>query len=315
MTQMLNEVLDRTETKECYDASCKMILSQKIILGWILSDYLKEFQGVDPKVVAAEYIEGEPEVSRIDVPMIRGIRTEDTDIEEGRISGDIRFRAEVPCGSTRILNIEAQSEFHRKYPMIKRGTYYVARMISSQRGTEFTGSDYGNLKKVYVIWIFLDPPEKWKNSVTYYETAERPYIGTGTLKSEEYDLMTQILIGLGDPDEPQAVGALRLLDILFSPNIRAEEKKRILELEYGIPMTKELEKEVNDMCNFSDAVERRGLQRGIQQGIQQGIDKVNVLNARLVDDERIDDLRRAIKDDGFRQKLFEEYGLDFVKPQ
>lgn len=65
------------------------------------------------------------------------------------------------------------------------------------------------------------------------------------------------------------------------------------------------------MCNFSDAVERRGLQRGIQQGI----DKVNVLNARLVDDERIDDLRRAIKDDGFRQKLFEEYGLDFVKPQ
>ena len=123
--------------------------------------------------------------------------------------------------------------------------------------------------------------------------------------------MTQILIGLGDPDEPQAVGALRLLDILFSPNIRAEEKKRILELEYGIPMTKELEKEVNDMCNFSDAVERRGLQRGIQQGI----DKVNVLNARLVDDERIDDLRRAIKDDGFRQKLFEEYGLDFVKPQ
>ena len=295
MTQMLNEVLDRTETKECYDASCKMILSQKIILGWILSDYLKEFQGVDPKVVAAEYIEGEPEVSRIDVPMIRGIR----------------FRAEVPCGSTRILNIEAQSEFHRKYPMIKRGTYYVARMISSQRGTEFTGSDYGNLKQVYVIWIFLDPPEKWKNSVTYYETAERPYIGTGTLKSEEYDLMTQILIGLGDPDEPQAVGALRLLDILFSPNIRAEEKKRILELEYGIPMTKELEKEVNDMCNFSDAVERRGLQRGIQQGI----DKVNVLNARLVDDERIDDLRRAIKDDGFRQKLFEEYGLDFVKPQ
>ena len=58
-------------------------------------------------------------------------------------------------------------------------------------------------------------------------------------------------------------------------------------------------------------MERRGLQRGIQQGI----DKVNVLNARLVDDERIDDLRRAIKDDGFRQKLFEEYGLDFVKPQ
>jgi len=237
----LHEVIEKTEEKERYDASCKLILSQKIILGWILKDYLPEYDGLTVEEISAKYIEGEPQVSRVEVPMIRGIHTEDTNLEEGRISGDIRFRAEVPCGLPRIFNIEAQSSFHKSYPMTSRGSYYLGRLLSAQRGTEFKGSEYGDLKKVYVIWIFLDPPELWKNSVTYYEMTERQHIGFGTLKPEVYDYMTQILIGLGDPEDPRSVGVLRLLNVLFSSKMKVEEKKRILESEFCIPMTEELE--------------------------------------------------------------------------
>ena len=321
----LHEVIEKTEEKERYDASCKLILSQKIILGWILKDYLPEYDGLTVEEISAKYIEGEPQVSRVEVPMIRGIHTEDTNLEEGRISGDIRFRAEVPCGLPRIFNIEAQSSFHKSYPMTSRGSYYLGRLLSAQRGTEFKGSEYGDLKKVYVIWIFLDPPELWKNSVTYYEMTDRQHIGFGTLKPEVYDYMTQILIGLGDPEDPRSVGVLRLLNVLFSSKMKAEEKKRILESEFCIPMTEELEEGVDTMCNFSDAVERRGILKGRIEGRQEGraegriegriegraegMSSLNELYHRLIGDGRMEDLIRATGDEVFFQSLLNEYAL------
>ena len=57
------------------------------------------------------------------------------------------------------------------------------------------------------------------------------------------------------------------------PKLSAEEtpekKKKILQEEYQIPMTVELEEEVEKMCNLSEAVERRGIEKGIEQGIEQ----------------------------------------------
>ena len=39
----------------------------------------------------------------------------------------------------------------------------------------------------------------------------------------------------------------------------AEEKKEVLEQDFGIPMTKKMEGEVEYMCNLSDGVEQRGI--------------------------------------------------------
>ena len=298
---MINEALDKTEAKEHYDASCKLLLSQKVILASILKDYLPEFEELTVEEIARDCIEGNPEVHRYATPKIWGISNEDIDLEEGRISGDIRFRAEDPQGIVKIFNIEAQNKFHQSYPVTKRGSYYLGRMISSQRGTEFNGSEYENLKKVYVIWIFLKPTMKWRNSVTYYETTQRQYIGLGSLKVEEYDLMTQILIGLGDPNSPQAVGALRMLDVIFSSKIKVEEKKRILEEEFHIPMTEELTEGVSNVGSFSDAVEEWGFERGV--------DSVNALYDYLITDGRMDDLVRATKDRGFCRQLMDEYQI------
>ena len=298
---MINEALDKTEAKEHYDASCKLLLSQKVILASILKDYLPEFEELTVEEIARDCIEGNPEVHRYATPKIWGISNEDTDSEEGRISGDIRFRAEDPQGIVKIFNIEAQNKFHQRYPVTKRGSYYLGRMISSQRGTEFNGSEYENLKKVYVIWIFLKPTMKWRNSVTYYETTQRQYIGLGSLKVEEYDLMTQILIGLGDPNSPQAVGALRMLDVIFSSKIKVEEKKRILEEEFHIPMTEELTEGVSNVGSFSDAVEEWGFERGV--------DSVNDLYDHLITDGRMDDLVRATRDRDFCQQLMDEYQI------
>lgn len=51
---------------------------------------------------------------------------------------------------------------------------------------------------------------------------------------------------------------------------KPDEKKQVLENEYGIAMSVELEEEVNSMCNLSEAIEERGIENGIERGVEHG---------------------------------------------
>ena len=55
---------------------------------------------------------------------------------------------------------------------------------------------------------------------------------------------------------------IRLLSVLLSTEKRADEKKRILETEFNISMTKEINEEVNEMCDYSNYVEKKGIEKG-----------------------------------------------------
>ena len=48
--------------------------------------------------------------------------------------------------------------------------------------------------------------------------------------------------------------------------MEVEEKKQILEEEYGIAMTREIESEVLGMCNLSKGILERGLEQGLERG-------------------------------------------------
>ena len=63
------------------------------------------------------------------------------------------------------------------------------------------------------------------------------------------------------------------------------------------------------MCEVLDYREKRGEKRGIQRGIERDRRAVNRLNDLLLEDGRIEDLRRSTKDIDFQQKLLDEYGL------
>ena len=51
--------------KADYDAVCKRLLSEKIILAWILKRCLKEFEAYDVHEIAERFIEGQPQVSEV----------------------------------------------------------------------------------------------------------------------------------------------------------------------------------------------------------------------------------------------------------
>lgn len=57
----------------------------------------------------------------------------------------------------------------------------------------------------------------------------------------------------------------------------------------------------------------QGLKQGFEQGLGQGIAKAEERNNKLVEAllaaDRVDDLRRSVKDVSFRQRLYKEFGI------
>lgn len=204
----LSKNIHTADDKVRYDAAVKNLLANRKILSWILKSCVEEFYSVEIDEIADKYIDGDPQVA--DVPVmpdetnsvtrIQGTGVEDVTITEGTVTFDIRFQAVVPKDGeiiSLIINIEAQNDFYPGYPLIKRSLYYCSRMISSQYGTVFTKSHYEKIKKVYSIWICVNPPKGRENTITGYSITEKNYVGNVKEQTKNYDLMTSVMICLG----------------------------------------------------------------------------------------------------------------------
>jgi len=276
MDTTLSDAVHGADDKIKYDQCCKRILSDKHILAYILAGCVKEYQGYSVDDIASKYIEGTPEVSAVPVHQdalaasrIRGRNTEDSSIAEGTVFFDIRFDAITPEALSSVLmyiNVEAHNDFWPGYPIVKRGSYYGCRMVSSQYGKEFSDSKYDKIKKVYSIWICTSPPKKYENSITVYHTVENNVVGNVHEPEENYDIVRVVMVCLGKPEDAPS-DLLRLLDVLLVSSYTADEKCKTLEADFGIPMTAKLEKEVSAMCHFIDGIEARGIEKGRRNGI------------------------------------------------
>ena len=267
-----------TDQHAQYDACCKRLLSQKIILAWIMKSCLKEYQDCDIKDIAEKYIEGQPQISKVPVeqdktiaPRVHGISSEDTSLHEGTSIYDIRFLAVVPFSGELIqpiIDLEAQNEFKPGYPLLKRAIYYCGRMLTAQKGTEFVHSEYQKIKKVVSIWVCMAPPDDRKNSITRYHMTEENVVGNVKEQVRNYDLIEVIILCLGGEDRENYEGVLKLLDVLLSPTAGEAKKRQVLQQEFEIPMTETLEEEVRLMCNLSQGVRDLGRTEGLLTSIR-----------------------------------------------
>ena len=212
------------------------------------------------------------------VTKVQGMGNEDISQNEGTVYYDVRFNAIAPSteehGNIRlIINAEAQNRFKLKYPLTKRAVYYGSRLISAQNGTVFTKSDYQKLRKVYSIWICVNPAKKFRNSITRYSLKPETIIGNAVEAPENYDLINIVMVCLGKMEEWNDNNLIKFLGVLFQNELSAREKKDILERDFNIPMTETFESEVDDMCNLSQGVAEEAMQKGIEKGIQKGIEQ------------------------------------------
>ena len=259
-----------------YDEACKQVISNKVILSWIMKACIKEYKGYNIEEIADRFIEGEPQISSEAVHVdetadfITGMNSESATIKEGTTTYDIKFRAllfETDEVVDMIINVEAQNEFYPGYPIVKRGIYYASRMISEQYGSIFAKSEYSKIKKVVSIWICPNPPEYRKNTITGYQMSEQNIIGRVQEKESNYDLLKVVVICLGGKNKEGYNGLLKLLDVLLSQDTEPSEKKKTLEDEFGIPMTTKLEGDVEAMCNLSKGVYEKGIDKAKVESI------------------------------------------------
>ena len=273
------QTIETVGTDPRYDESVKRLLANKSILAVILKECVPEFKHCTTREIAEQYIEGEPQIGEVGIApdetnrsgeVIHGLNTEDATLTEG----SIRFYASAPGEDGLIgliINLEAQNRFNPGYPLLKRAIYYCSRMISAQYGAEFTKSEYGNIKKVYSIWICSNPPKDRRNTITQYSIREEQIVGEAKEEVKNYDLMSAVMICLGEETDRNYSGLLKFLEVLLSDEKTAAAKKTILQNEFNVPMTQTLETEVYQMCNLSQGAIEKGIQKGMQQGIQQGI--------------------------------------------
>ena len=250
-----------------YDQYAKRILADKKIMAYILKRTVPEFADATLDDIANVYIEGEPEIGTVPVNpdktnaragKIEGDCNESTSPTEGWVTFDILFHAKAPATNellTLIINVEAQKTQDKNrlgYDLLKRAVYYAGRLISSQKETEFLGSNYDQLKKVYSIFICMDSPHGG-NAINRYEMTEKHLLHRYKADKPSYDLLSIVMIYLGDDRVRDRL--INLLQLLFRNTVLSgRQRENLLENNYQVFLTRETREELSTMCNLSEGI-------------------------------------------------------------
>ncbi len=271
-TNLAQTVNATNDSGSAYDTNVKYLLSDKQILARILKYTVEEFHemGIED-IIGSIGADIEIGTRPVDAGLsnfgrVKGTATEDNVPGEGIIYYDIRFTVYLKEKEMKILiNIEAQKSTDSGklgYHLENRIVFYLARMISAQKQTEFFHSDFDNLKKVRSIWICMDS-EETEDSIEEIGFDRKTVFGNKR-NSYHTDLMKGIIVNIRSGADSASGKAVKksqnvliaMLEELVSRK-GASEKKRILADEYGLKMTAELERRIQIMCNWSESIIER----------------------------------------------------------
>lgn len=271
------------------DQTVKSILAYKPLLARILKETVSECRTMAPDEIES-CIEGDVQISSVYVDSgltnagerIDGLATEAYLNGEGLSRYDIRTYLKVPGDSGHIkllVNVEAQNDDRPGYDLSLRALFYCCRMISAQQGVEFTTDrddpvKYGNIKKVYSIWICTETSQNRANSIEKYDL-RRTFLAGMNEDTPRYDIMNAVLVNISRTHDTGGTDneLIRLLTDLFDERLSGAEKVGRLKSDYGLKTTREVEREVDDMCTYGAAMENKGMEKGLQKGMEKGMQK------------------------------------------
>ncbi len=174
-----------------------------------------------------------------------------------------------------LMNVEAQNDDKPGYDIPLRALFYCCRMISAQQGVEFTTDrddpvKYGNIKKVYSIWLCTETAQSRANSIEKYDICRDFLLGSNS-DNPRYDILAAVIINISGKHDVEGTRneLIRLLTDLFDERLDGIEKINRLKDSYGLKLTKEVERKVADMCSYATAMENKGVAIGIEKGIEE----------------------------------------------
>ena len=91
-------------------------------------------------------------------------------------------------------------------------------------------------------------------------------------RKSDTDLLQAIIVNLCDPDQPVDSRILRLMNVLLSNKKDVQTKQKVMQDEFHIAMTMELESEVSELCNLSQGIYNEGINVGLDKGIEGAVE-------------------------------------------
>ena len=142
--------------------------------------------------------------------------------------------------------------------------------VMEQWGKEYNDQNYDGMKKVYLIWILPQAAKKRDGQVSICKTDEEKQLE----KVETYDKREQIVIYLDKEHDTnkkyQEYDEVLTPLVVFLNNILDYQGKIRIMKEYGF---KEIEREVREVCDYANILEKEYLNKGIGIGVEKGIEQ------------------------------------------
>ena len=226
----------------------KLLLQNKQILALVLQICCPEFAGLSRAEI----------VQRIEPtnPSDR-IRGENVELNAGNSKIILDTLTTVDLGSCPMLvNVEVQAKRNPGYSLDKRGTYYIARIISIEKDRGYLKS-YDHLQKVYSIWLMVDPPKKLVGTYDMEYAITKRFHKNGTIELLTDDPVQSrfclVKVYLPEGDAASNDGdPMNILGVLFRN--RACYDKTQFAKDNGIPVSQDLSEALMHVRTMEDVI-------------------------------------------------------------
>jgi hypothetical protein len=254
-----------SQHKIMLDQNCKLMISHEEMLSRIIKEFVEEAKHLSIEEII-KIVQDEHRFQRLN--------NENTISGYGTVRFDFFGCIDLPQLDHTInriyLNVEIQNDAYPKYSLITRGDAYLSRIQTTQWGKEYNDQNYDGMKKVYLIWILPQAAKKRDGQVSICKTDEEKQLE----KVESYDKREQIVIYLDKEHDTNKKyqeydEVLTPLVVLLNNILDYQGKIRIMK-EYGF---KEIEKEVREVCDYANILEKEYLNKGIGIGVEKGIEQ------------------------------------------
>lgn len=254
-----------SQHKIMLDQNCKLMISHEEMLSRIIKEFVEEAKHLSIEEII-KIVQDEHRFQRLN--------NENTIPGYGTVRFDFFGCIDLPQLDHTIkriyLNVEIQNDAYPKYSLITRGDAYLSRIQTTQWGKEYNDQNYDGMKKVYLIWILPQAAKKRDGQVSICKTDEEKQLE----KVETYDKREQIVIYLDKEHDTskkyQEYDEILTPLVVFLNNILDYQGKIRIMKEYGF---KEIEKEVREVCDYANILEKEYLNKGIGIGVEKGIEQ------------------------------------------
>lgn len=265
-----------SQHKIMLDQNCKLMISHEEMLSRIIKEFVEKAKHLSIEEII-KIVQDEHRFQRLN--------NENSIPGYGTVRFDFFGCIDLPQLDHTIkriyLNVEIQNDAYPKYSLITRGDAYLSRIQTTQWGKEYNDQNYDGMKKVYLIWILPQAAKKRDGQVSICKTDEKKHLE----KLESYDKREQIVIYLDKEHDTskkyQEYDEILTPLVVFLNNILDYQGKIRIMKEYGF---KEIEKEVREVCDYANILEKeylnKGIGRGVEKGIEQGTQNERIKNIR-----------------------------------